>query len=451
MSLVSTTTATSTCQERTPLPTFNLIPVDDETLDEIDRIAKEKVQMGWSKSSSLEERVSPRSEKDALTNHENAEDFSWDNDTNCNFPILTESLSNSGNFSASGLSSSGYQSSTDSLSSSNFFTPPHTPEKKKPMNSPQALKTLKNVMENNDPSNDIISKDSGEVDAALKTLSQRGSPDKSKNVARQLFKEVIEKTGTVKEVPSPEVVGRRLIFATNDYESVMGNWTISVAKELRFSFIDERHLIDLERLGGFHICGPNHPRDRFVTKRRTNIWTDVWCGQVCKEGDLNNILKQFTSFVPRDMSLAHYNSLISNAINTPSFKIAEQNNRRLYKLIDEKHNLFVVELYFQEQYTRIKSAIPIFHYEVYNKIDTSFRVVYLCQETVDDNVCIADYDVSYEKLFKLLKTCNEAIVYDTEDKIIVDVGLLFSTPNQDYDVCPIEKGVLVEIPKAFLI
>lgn len=440
-----TTEATSTRQDRIPMPIFNIMPVDNETLDAIDRLAEKRVRV-VSEASSLQGRVSPRSEKSHSTDgiDENDDDFGWDDDTDCDFPILTKNLSNSGNY------------STDSLSSSNFFTPSNSPQKttlKKTPDSPEALNTLKNVMDNYHPGYDISSDYRDAFNEALEKVSEwKISPYKPKDGARQLFKEALEKTGTVTEVPSPAVVGRRLIFSASNYEEdVMGNWTTSLAKNLRFNFIDVKHLTDMERKGGFHICGPNHPRDRSVIKRRTNIWTDVWCGQVCKAGDSNNILKEFTSFIPRHMSLEQYQSLISTAINTPDSKIAEQGNRHLYKLIDENHNLFVIECYLQEQGTRIKSAIPIFHYEVYNGTDTSFRVVYLCQESLDDPECIDTYDVSYEKLFALLRTCAEAIVFDLEDKIIVDVGLLFNINNQDCNKCPIEKGVLVEISKDLLI
>lgn len=455
MSFESTTTASSTRQERTPLPIFNLLPVDNETLDAIDRIAEEKIKMGASTVSSLEGRVSPRLGNNTLSNDENDEDFDWDDDTDCNFPILTDNLNGSGYHSDDSLNSSEYLFSTNSPNSNEFYTPTNSPSKiasKKAPDSPEALKTLKAVMDNHHPSYDISPDFRDDFNDAIEKVSTwKTSPYKAKDCARQLFKEALERTGSVTEVPSPNVTGRRLIFSTQDYEEdVMGNWTKSLSKDLRFSFIDVKHLIDLERNGGFHICGPDHPRNRSVIKRRTNIWTDVWCGQICNKKDPLKILKEFSSFIPRHMSLEQYQSLLSHAINTPSCKIAEQGNRCLYKLIDENNISFTVECYLQEEGTRIKSAIPVFHYEVYNGIDTTFRVVYLCQESLDDPECIATYDVSYEKLFELMKGCSEeAILYNTKDKLIVDVGVLFSTPNKGYDICPIEKGVLVEIPKIY--
>jgi hypothetical protein len=398
------------------------------------RLSRENIKFDAPKTSPLKERVSPRSASSPDISDDENSDFSFDDDGDLEFQVSYH------NYSESKDSDSDYFASPDS---SPYKAPKKTPD------TPQTLKTFSALIDNHNPGYDLSPESKTQCKGVLEKVNTWESPYKAKDTARKLFGAKLVQTGSVTEVHSP-IVGKRLLFAAHEYEDISGEWTTSVAKELKVSFLDVKHLTNLERAGGFHICGQDHPRDRSVLKRRTNIWTDVWCGQVCKEENPAKILKQFSSFIPRHMNLDRYQSLISQAINTPNCKIAQQGNRYLYRLVDENTS-FVVECFLQEEGTRIKSAIPVFQYEIYNGKDTQFRVVYLCQESLDDEVCIADYDVAYEKLFELLRTCpKEAIVYDLEDKIIVDAGLLFSTENQGYDVCPIEKGILVEISRDLL-
>lgn len=406
---------------------------DDVKIDVIKRLSLENIKLEALKTSPLKERVSPRSASSPEISDDENSDFSYDDDGDLEFPVSDHK----------------YVESKDSDSDC-FTSPDSSPYKapKKTPDTPQTLKTFSALMDNHDPGYDLSPESKAQCKGVLEKFNTWDSPYKARDSARKLFGAKLAQTGSVTEVPSP-IVGRRLIFAAPEYEDISGEWTTNLAKELKVSFLDVKHLTDLERAGGFHICGQDHPRDRSVIKRRTNIWTDIWCGQVCKEEDPAKILKQFSSFIPRHMNLDRYQFLISQAMNTPNCKVAQQGNRYLYRLVDENTS-FVVECYLQEEGTRIKSAIPVFQYEVYNGKDTQFRVVYLCQESLDNEECIATYDVTYEKLFELLRTCpKEAIVYDLEDKIIVDAGILFGTPNQDYDICPIEKGVLVEIPKIY--
>jgi len=215
--------------------------------------------------------------------------------------------------------------------------------------------------------------------------------------------------------------------------------------------LDARHLSDLEsKDGGFHICPENHPRDAFVRQRRTSLLTGVWCGKVFDETNPAKIRKEFTSFVPRKMSLQHYQSLIALAIDNDSCKIAQQNNRRLYR-VDDTDNSFVIECYFQEEGTRIRSAIPVFHYEVYNGTDTSFTVRYSYKHSLEEGnpVFLYNFEVVYSQLFELLQTYQDPLPYEMDDKIIVDIGKLYNS-NPKYGRCPIEQGILVEIPKKSL-
>jgi hypothetical protein len=207
----------------------------------------------------------------------------------------------------------------------------------------------------------------------------------------------------------------------------------------------------LKRQGGFHICSAGHPRDRYVILRRTNLLTGVWCGRVCAKEDLTQILKKFTSFIPRTMSLKHYQELILQALNNDVCKIAQQDNRRLYRVVDGT-NSFVIECYFEEEGMRIRSAIPVFHLEVYNGKDKSFKIEYSHKRSLADNdplICTS-HEVIYNQLFELLETYPEAIVYQTDDKIIVDVGLLYNTEHPKYGSCPIDQGLLVVISKKLL-
>jgi len=407
-------TTDTTTQERELGPTFDFTN-DDIKIGTTKRLAKEKIEVDTSKASPLKERVSPRSASS------DSEIFSYDDDL--------ESSVSGHNY----LESNSYDS--------DFFDTPNSSPSKLTENpdTPQALNTLSAVMDKHHPGYDLSPTSKAAFKGALEKVNAWESPYKAKDKARQLFGAKLLQTESITEIHSP-IVPRRLIFAAHDYEDVMGSWTTDLAKGLGFCFLDVKHLTDLEKNSGFHICGKDHPRNHSVIKRRTNIWTDVWCGQVCEEENPLKIQKNFSSFIPQNMDLKHYQSLLSQAINTPNCKIAQQDNRRLYRL----DNTFVVECYVQDEGTRIKSAIPVFHYEVYNKKDEQFRVVYLCQDNVNCPECIGTYDVSYEKLFDLLPTCSEkTIVYDTEDKRIVDVALLFND-------CPIEKGILVEIPKELL-
>jgi hypothetical protein len=304
------------------------------------------------------------------------------------------------------------------------------------------------VIDGNDLGFDLSPYSKQAFTLALRKAKEWQTPHKAKEDVRRSFTEALKRSGSTTEVPSPVGIGRRLVFAAVDTDALMGEWTKQIAIDLRFSFLDVKHLKDLERQGGFHICGADHPRDGCVVERRTNLLTGVWCGRVCQAGNLTKTLKKFSSFVPRQMNLEQYQSLIAHAINTPDCKIAEEGNRRLYRVVDGK-NTFVVECYLQEQGTVIRSAIPVFHYEVYNGKDKSFQVQYSSKGSLADNdpLISTSYEVVYAQLLELLKGCPDAIVYNTDDKIVVDLGLLYNTQHPKYGSCPIDQGLLVEIPK----
>ncbi len=438
------TDTTAKSQERLPRPIFNFIPIAEDTLTEIDRIAEERTVVDASRPSPLQGRVSPcptiSSWMATLTPDGSEDDETVDSESQM-----------------SGRSSPEFQVSTGSLNSSSgfstpFITPESSPRKaasNKIPNTPEAVRLLTTVIEGHHPGYELSPDSKADMTSALRKVKQWQSPHEAKDNVRRSLAEALERSGSTTEVSSPLVVGRRLVFAATETDDIMGDWTTCLAVDLRFSFLDVKHLRDLERQGGFHICSADHPRDGCVIQRRTNLLTGVWCGRVCGKGDLTKTLKNFTSFVPRQMNLEHYQSLIAHAINTPACKIAGESNRRLYRIVDGK-NTFVVECYLQEQGTRIRSAIPVFHYEVFNGKDKSFRIQYSYKWSLADNdplICTS-YEVVYAKLFELLEKCPEAIVNETDDKIIVDVGLLYNTPHPKYgSSCPIDQGLLVEISR----
>ncbi|HEY5235340.1 MAG TPA: hypothetical protein VIJ14_04105 [Rhabdochlamydiaceae bacterium] len=356
----------------------------------------------------------------------------------------------------SNQSSPGFTTSSEGLNKSQFgfVTPESSPHKTAPKKTPdsaEAEQSLRAIIDDHHPGYDLSPDSKDAFQGALRKVKQWQSPHKAKDSVRRYLGAALEQTGAATEVPSPALLGRRLIFATHNCDDIMGDWTTRLAKDLRFSFLDAKHLEDLEDNGGFHICGADHPRDRWVILRRTNLMTGVWCGRVCEEGRLNEIRKKFSSFVPRKMNLEHYQSLIAAAINTPACKIAQQSNRRLYRVVDG-NNSFVVECYIQEEGTRIRSAMPVFHYEVWNGKDNSFQVHYSYKWSLADNDPLINcvHEVVYAQLFDLLKRCPDAIVYETDDKIIVDVGLLYNSEFPKYGRCPIDQGLLVEISKKLL-
>ena len=106
----------------------------------------------------------------------------------------------------------------------------------------------------------------------------------------------------------------------------------------------------------------------------------------------------------------------------------------------------------QDEGTLIRSAIPVFHYEVYNGKDKSFKVEYSSKWSLadDDLLICTSHEVVYAQLLELLEKCPEAAIYENDEKIIVDVGFLHNTEHPKYGSCPIDQGLLVEISKKLL-
>ena len=148
------------------------------------------------------------------------------------------------------------------------------------------------------------------------------------------------------------------------------------------------------------------------------------------------------------MSFDEFKVLLSEMLNNDTLKIAQQDNRRLYRIVDGD-NSFVIECYFHLEGTWIRSAMPLFHYEVYNGIDKFFNLHYSTQKSLEDVLVKEIYKISYATLFKLIKKHPETTIYDMHEKIIVDAGILFC--KEKGLKCPFEKGVYVEIPKKFLL
>lgn len=349
------------------------------------------------------------------------------------------------------LSSSGENfegSGDDSGSTSGFnssFSTPSPVKIKKELTTPEALQALETVMASQDPGFDLTPSSDKTMRQAVEKLDDLNSPYRSQQKARVRgsFSAALVRNGST-EIPSPLV--QRRLFSTSNPADISGKWTAVLAKSLDVNFLDEMHIKDLEDEGGFHVCPAEHPRDASVKYRRINLLTGVWCGKIFDLDDPQKVVKSFSSFVPRDMTLKRYQVLIAEAQGNDEREIARQGNRRLYEVVDGK-NRFMIECYLKFSETLIRSPIPIFHYEIYEGTEKSFEVDYSFKLTRDgdDPQKQMTYTVFYETLFELLPAKPHAIVYNTDEKIIVDLGLLFGKE------CPIDKGLLVEISKEFLI
>lgn len=406
-------------------PILDPVPFDDATIDVYDSLSAETAQVDTYKTSSLQGRVSPEPTPWFTTLSPNCSDdesgYSYDDHDDLECPEA-------------------------GVSSLINFSPESSPDKMT-STTPETVKSLTTLIKNNDLGWDLTPNSKKKYSRAVNEVKEWKSPYKAKDDIRLVFIDALEQTGAATEVPSPSTVKRRLFAIENHEDKLNGDWTKELSKIFGISFLYVIHLTDLEKKGGFHICGKDHPLDRFVIRRRTNLKTGVWCGQVCEEVNPLKIVKKFTSFIPREMDLERYKLLICQALNMEDCKLAQHDNRSLYRVFDEK-TTFVIECYWQEKGTLIKSAMPIFHYQACNGIDKSFQVEYCNQESLDAPMIPAVYEVVFEQLFDLLPGCPEAIVYNTEDKLIVDVGILYNK-NPKYGTCPIDKGVLVEIPKIY--
>ncbi len=351
---------------------------------------------------------------------------------------------------------SSLNASTDSPHRGNpFITPDISPVKvvqKTTPNTPQAVVDLTSLLDSNHPGDNLTRQETATFNAAMRKAKQWVSPHDAKNAVRRSLGAALERTGSATAIPSAaNNTSRRLVFASAAPDELKSEWSLEAAQVFKVNILDAKHLEELEKQGGFHICGAGHPHDELVKARRTNPVTGVWCGQVFDPENPAEIKKKFSSFVPRQMDLSQYQILIAQAIRNDNCKIAQQNNRRLYQIQDIA-NPFVIECYFQEGGTIIRTAIPVFHYQVYNGTDTSFTVRYIYKHSLDEGNPELTYEhtVIYWQLFELLKTCDEAIVYDMDDKIVVDLGRLYKNCPKTCTKCPIDQGFLVEIPRKFL-
>ncbi len=444
-------------QELSPLP--NRISTYDEARTELNSCTTGKVDKFLLEGSPLIVATVPSNFIYEATvaideaTYVNSEDFSWDHDDSSGDRSIYCSIQ--------AVSPNGYSSRNFFMSSNSFFTPISSPKPSPEKNpdTPEALKIILNVLDSQELGSNLTFDIKKDFTRAHKKINQT-SPYKPKDDARKFFSETLTQTGSITEVPYSGPVRRRLFTTENYNDDIGGDWSRKLSQTFNFSFLDVKHLTDLEKSGGFHICEADHSRDRSVIHRRTNLSTGVWCGQVCEEGNLHIILKKFSSFVPRVINLEDYKVLISQALNAEDCKIAEQDNRRLYRVVDKRkafvidrevdeNRTFVIECYIQEEGTLIKSAMPVFHYEVYNGKDQDFQVRYCYQESLADPVKLCAYNVVFKELFELLREYPAAAVYTTKDKLIVDVGILYNKCPK-YGTCPIEKGLLVEIPKELL-
>jgi hypothetical protein len=419
-----------------PAPLFN-INHEDEDLEEIDRVARKSLQEDDSGSSS---NTPPRVTRD----------HNRDVRTRSRF---FASSSDAGEAEDSNLTHSSNGCITDGSDRDDLFRTPQefrTLTSETTPDTPEAIDGFKTVLNKNDLGYDLTPTSGATFGRVMKKVNRLISPDEAKGAARALFRDKLLENGSTEEIPS--LVPGRLVFSSTNRDDISCDWTTQAAQALNIRILDAAHLNDIEegQKGGFHVCGRGHPQDAYVRLRRTNLLTGVWCGVVYDNKDPAKIVKKFSSFIPREMKFRDYKLLVAKALNSDDCRIAQENNRRLYRVGDED-NSFVIECYFQEKGTVIASAFPVFHYEVYTGESTSFKVPYSFKWSLADNdpIVPCTYEVIYEQLFELLANCQEAIVYNMEDKIIVDLGKLYSS-NTKYGRCPIEDGLLVEIPKKFL-
>jgi hypothetical protein len=346
--------------------------------------------------------------------------------------------------------------STDSTPKNNRFISPNVSPgnfaQKNTPDTPQAVEDLTGLLDNNHPGDHLTRADSAKFNAAMKAAKKWVSPNDAKNIVRKSLGQALEKTGSATAIPTAaNHTSRRLVFSSPKPDLLMNEWSLEASQVLKVNILDAPHLQELEKQGGFHICGIGHRLDEFVKARRTNPVTGVWCGQVFDPKNPTIIKKKFSSFVPRIMTLEHYQILIAQAIRDDSCKIAQQDNRRLYRIRDID-NSFVIECYFKEGGTIIRSVMPVFHYQVYNGKDPSFTVHYSYKHSLEEGnpEFLYDFEVVYSQLFELIKQYPEKKAYDMDDKIVVDLGKLYKNCPKHYNKCPIDQGFLVEISKKFL-
>ncbi len=339
--------------------------------------------------------------------------------------------------------------------SSSDNTPESTPEKKIAVSpgsalmpqTPTDLKIAKGIIGTNDPKFNLMPKDRQRLEKGLKCLNELKSPQHSQQVAavRTLVTQALGRNSPVLEVRSP-LAPRNLMLAIENCADE--SWITPTLKPSGTLLLDRTHHTRFINGSGKHICPIGDPLDNRILKRRINLDTGIWCGMITTA----NQEEKFSSFIPRTMTEEKYYALLQKTLANENFCIARAENKGLYTVHGEGFH-FCIEVYSREEGTMIRSAFPIFHHESYNGKQKTLKIEIGHKWSIEekDPVVRLPYEISYKVILdhaKALKEGAEAIQYETDSTLIVDVNLLVGS-NPNYS-CPIPRGVLVSIPKRFI-
>jgi hypothetical protein len=178
--------------------------------------------------------------------------------------------------------------------------------------------------------------------------------------------------------------------------------------------------------------------------------TQVWLGM---DGN-NGRVGQISFFLPPQIDENLFKTQLEQALTSGNGCIVHQGNKGLFHL-DINGTCFDVEVTLLNG--KIHTVQPVFHFEKYDPTKESIRVAYLSRSFAGDptNQCV--YELSSSKLIDLVKAHFSApsfkcpIVYETEDTLFVDVGILDENcpfkGNTSEDKFP-SKGLIIAILKS---
>ena len=314
---------------------------------------------------------------------------------------------------------------------------------------PSPLKDAKEVIRESDTSCNILRGDQQVLDRGLQCLIDLESPQRTIQVTsmQRLFVDALNRSvSPAQEIPRPSA-RRNLSLAISNSGEVAG-WVKSALGRTELVLLDRDHHIKFQNGSGKHILTENDVLSDKIIKRFTHRTTGIWCGCITTASDP---VGKFSSFIPRIMPEMGYYSLVTDAILDKTKTIARAENKGLYLIKNGQHDI-CIQVYFSSEGREIRSAFPIFHYEVYNGNNSHLSIPMDCQ----DNATAPCISISFERPYayllskvKGLKTGDEAIQYETEEMRIVDIALLIGEQDE-FGPCPFERGIFVSFPKKLL-
>lgn len=341
-----------------------------------------------------------------------------------------------------------FESDTDSA--------PTTPVKAAPKGAavpetPSPLKDAKDIIRTNDPQYNLLRADKKRLKEGMDCLATLTSPQHSAQVkaVSGLIKDALAKNSPVVEVRSPLAPKKLMLVMDEGADEMDQSWIAETLEPTGTTVLDRMHHTKFIKGSGKHICPIGDPLDKRILKRRVNLETGVWCGMITTP----NQEEKFSSFIPRPMTEEQYFSLLHKTLENKNLCIARGDNKGLFEMHSKDYHFFI-EVYTLAQGAVIKSAFPIFHYEYYTGRQKTLKIEISLKWSIDENdpVIYTSYEVPYQVILdhvKALKKGAEAIQYKTTTSYIVDVNLLVGS-NPNY-TSPIPRGVLVNIPKKFLV